>query len=294
MPLPTRRTILWLLGLTTLVGCSEAKAPTQAESLSKPPSQSPTPTIATEPLPNGLVNVLVLGSDTRDESRYDHARSDTIVIVQLNAARNHLNLVSIPRDTKAAIAGHGRTKINAAYAYGGADLAKQTVSAYLGGLPIHATLETTFERFIAIMGLLGPVTVVNKHASRQLGPVFPAGDLVLQGPDSLAFNRERKGLPAGDYDRTERHRATLTGMLQRLHEAYGTNPAQLAVLVPKLYAKVQASGLTEKQAQGMLPLLKNLDRTRVTSVMVEPKHLTELIGAMKTGSLDGYVSNHPQ
>ena len=74
-------------------------------------------------LPDSHVNILVLGVDA---DRGAGQRSDTMMIASVGYGS--LKLTSILRDTMADIDGHGRGKINGAYAYGGAELAMRTVN----------------------------------------------------------------------------------------------------------------------------------------------------------------------
>src|SRR5437773_5931329 len=72
----------------------------------------------------GAMNVLLLGSDSRDPDfaaakNTDKSRSDTIIVMHIQADHKHAYLISIPRDLYVPIPGHDRDKINAAFAYGG-------------------------------------------------------------------------------------------------------------------------------------------------------------------------------
>ena len=58
-------------------------------------------------------------------------RSDTIMVIHLDDARDRIGVLSIPRDTRVNIPGVGTTKINHAYAHGGVNLLKETVSSFL-------------------------------------------------------------------------------------------------------------------------------------------------------------------
>ena len=79
------------------------------------------------PTLENLTYVLIMGVDERED---DFGRSDTIMVAQLDSTNDRLALLSIPRDTRVLIRG-GYDKINAAYAYGGISLAKQTVEDFL-------------------------------------------------------------------------------------------------------------------------------------------------------------------
>ena len=61
--------------------------------------------------------IMIMGVDERDD---DVGRSDTLMVATLDPKKDQAALMSIPRDTRVKIKGHGWDKINAAYAYGSA------------------------------------------------------------------------------------------------------------------------------------------------------------------------------
>ena len=159
----------------------------------------------------GGTNILVLGSDARtgdsiDQSAVGPSRADTIMIV--HAGLGGVRKLSIPRDTRADIPGHGTAKINAAYALGGPALTIETVERFMGnGLKINHLVEVNFKDFPAFIDSLGGITVNNK--TRICSPPFDnfwkgihfrKGDLHLDGRRALGFARVRKNpcAPAED------------------------------------------------------------------------------------------------
>lgn len=305
-------------GLGALAGCSSGptvgdgsgpSASATKSAVDTEPSGSATttettpagpPPLATAPIAEGLFTALVIGSDTRNENQF-LGNSDTIVIAQLTPARDRINLVSIARDSYV-----DGSKINAFYARGGPDRLQAVVSRLLVDLPIDATIETTFERFIGGIELLGGISVNNVHASDSMGPEYPAGVIQINGEDALTYVRERKGLPLGDFDRTQRGRAALSGILDKLHAIAVADLSAFNGLLPQLYGKVRATGLSLEQAAGLLPLLTNLSAVNITGVMLPVSHFAtrggasvvminegrtaELGNALRSGDLSGYVA----
>jgi LCP family protein required for cell wall assembly len=173
--------------------------------------------------------VLVLGSDERkgdsiDASPSGPGRADSIMLVHASLGR--ISKLSIPRDSEAAIPGHGTTKINAAYAIGGPSLMIETVEAFLGnGLEINHLIEVDFEDFPAFIDSLGGVTVNNK--SRICAPPFDnfwrgfnlrEGERELDGTQALGFARVRHNPCAPDENdlaRAERQQEVLTGIRRK-------------------------------------------------------------------------------
>ena len=107
--------------------------------------------------------VLMLGSDARVKGTKEAganvigsaSRSDSILLMRVGGGANAT--LSIPRDTVVDIPGHGRNKINAAYAIGGPSLAIKTVESYLG-IDVNHLVEVNFENFPQLVDSLGGVT----------------------------------------------------------------------------------------------------------------------------------------
>lgn len=170
--------------------------------------------------------VLVLGSDERKGESLDQGdsgpgRADSIMLVHASLGR--VSKLSIPRDTEADIPGHGRTKINAAYAIGGPALMIETVEGYMGnGLEVNHLIEVDFEDFPKFVDALGGITVNNK--SRICSPEFDnfyrgfklsKGEHELTGRQALGFARVRKNpcAPAeNDLDRAARQQEVMGGI----------------------------------------------------------------------------------
>jgi LCP family protein required for cell wall assembly len=83
--------------------------------------------------PSGKPQTLLLvGSDRRYGDPRGDARSDTLMLIRLDPKQNATTVLSIPRDLRVTIPGHGIDKINAAYGEGGLDLTTRTVKQLLG------------------------------------------------------------------------------------------------------------------------------------------------------------------
>jgi polyisoprenyl-teichoic acid--peptidoglycan teichoic acid transferase len=105
--------------------------------------------------------LLILGSDRRPRNNTEGAsgaRSDTIMLVRLNPNREATAIMSLPRDLKVEIPGHGVDKINAAYQVGGPALTLRTVKR-LTGLPINHVVTVTFTGFWRAVNAIGCVYV---------------------------------------------------------------------------------------------------------------------------------------
>lgn len=85
--------------------------------------------------PSRKINLLIIGLDYSYDEKHNIAhenRSDTMMLCHIDPLSNKISILSIPRDSKVEIPGHEINKINSAYAFGKINLAKETVSKYLG------------------------------------------------------------------------------------------------------------------------------------------------------------------
>jgi LCP family protein required for cell wall assembly len=173
---------------------------------------SPRPSRADEA--RGTLNYVLLGSDSRDPENSANGRSDSILIVHLNAKRNRAYIISFPRDMYVNIPGHGKNKINAAFSFGGPKLTVTTLESLLNVRMDHIAL-VDFEGFIQLTDDLGGVTVENKTAFKSHGYTYPKGEITIRGAEALWFVRERHHLPGGDLARAENQRNVLKAIVQK-------------------------------------------------------------------------------
>jgi LCP family protein required for cell wall assembly len=89
--------------------------------------------------------VLILGSDIRPEIE-KKGRSDTTMLLRLDADKNVLSLLSLPRDLQVNIPGYGTGKLNEAYTVGGPKRTLETVKN-LTGLEINHVVNINFSGF---------------------------------------------------------------------------------------------------------------------------------------------------
>lgn len=177
------------------------------------------------------LNYVLMGSDSRDAANAGAGRSDSLMLMHLDADRKNAYLISFPRDMYVSIPGHGKNKINAAYAFGGPQLAVATLENLLHTRMDHVAI-IDFDGFIGLTEELGGVTVVNEHASKSRGYTFPSGKITIRGDEALAFVRERYELPNGDLDRAERQRLVVKAILEKgLSPETISNPAKFTGFV---------------------------------------------------------------
>jgi len=104
--------------------------------------------------------IMLLGSDRRPKDNVEGAaggaRSDTIILIRLDPHKKATAMMSLPRDLKVDIPGHGTEKINAAYELGGPKLTLKTVKR-LTGLRINHVINVDFKGFYAAVNAIGCV-----------------------------------------------------------------------------------------------------------------------------------------
>ncbi len=100
--------------------------------------------------------ILILGSDIRPSYGEEYGRSDTTILLRLDAEQNLISVMSIPRDLKTEIPGFGTEKFNAAYADGGPELTVRVVKELTGLEPNHV-INIDFLGFVRAVDAIGCV-----------------------------------------------------------------------------------------------------------------------------------------
>ena len=174
--------------------------------------------------------VLLLGSDQREEEwgGDGSARTDTIILVRVDAQNKSVNMVSIPRDTMVQLPGVGTAKINAAYFYDGAP---GTIAAVkdLTGVDIDHYVFIDFDGLMDLVNAIGGIDVyVDERIDNPKAghAVVEAGQQHLDGEQALVLARNRDYVD-GDYTRQVNQRKVIMGIVERLMNAYATELAGL-------------------------------------------------------------------
>jgi LCP family protein required for cell wall assembly len=158
----------------------------------------------------GSMNILLLGSDTRNPDTTGTSRMDTIIVAHVTADHKAVQLVSIPRDTWLPIqhnAGIEHAKINIAYSLGGADLMVRTVQDFTK-IKLDHVMLIDFAGFKEIIDALGGVdipvdtTFTSIHGQhRTFTQNAPGTNTHMDGAMALDYSRQRKQFADGDFTR---------------------------------------------------------------------------------------------
>lgn len=209
----------------------------------------------------GNINILAVGIDDVQGSH----RSDTIAVVAVNIEDRFVKVLSLPRDLRVQIEGHGWQKLNHAYAYGGIDLLLGTINNFLGA-PIHYHVIVNYQSFPKLVDLLGGVTVDVPKRLRYTDRAgglridIPAGSQHLDGKTALEFVRFRHDA-LGDLGRIQRQQIFLKEMLKKVQQP------DTAASLPEIVEQATRFFQTDIQATQAIQLanyLKDLPNTRFT------------------------------
>ncbi|GAA2290712.1 LCP family protein [Streptomyces kunmingensis] len=210
---------------------------------------SPSASPPSEPVDKGVLNLLVLGSDSRSGKENKAlgggdsggARSDTAMVVHLDAGRTGATVVSIPRDTlverpSCPTESGGTTAVaynvmfNSAYALGGPVCAVKTVEQ-LTGVRMDHYLEVDFAGFAKLVDALGGVDVTTaEDIDDDLSHLhLKAGEHHLDGEGALAFARTRHGVGDGsDLGRIKLQQQLVKALMGKVSaDGLLTDPARL-------------------------------------------------------------------
>ncbi len=204
------------------------------------PSEYNPPTESLDnPLPDidGIVNILLLGIDSRDEESIKE-RSDSMMILTIDTVHGKVKLTSLQRDMLVKIPGADFNKLNSANVFGGPLLTMRVVNETLR-LNIERYMVVNMRGMEQLIDLAGGIEIDVEQAEirylnssiREENNVFSdsepspfveaAGLQLLNGRQAVAYARIRK--LDSDYKRMERQRIVLQALLNAFMDAdFGT------------------------------------------------------------------------
>jgi LCP family protein required for cell wall assembly len=265
-------------------------------------------------------NILLVGDDHRpaNASKAELAQlstgedggstnTDTMMVLHLPAGGGAPTVISFPRDSWVDIPGHGRGKLNSAFADGAADgggdaggmrLLIQSIQD-LTGLTIDHFVRVSLIGFYDIADVLGPIQVCLNAPARDSysGTDLPAGVSTLDAEQALSFVRQRHGLPRGDLDREVRQQYFLSTELHKVLSA-GTllNPVKTQNLLSAVSSSIETdSGLNLLSLAGRFASLAADKVTYSTIPVTGTPTITDAAGnrvsivAVDTAAMPGFI-----
>jgi LCP family protein required for cell wall assembly len=165
---------------------------------------------------------LLVGSDSRQGltrkqqlgygvGKGEGRRTDTIMLLHTGSGPNLL--MSIPRDSLVDVPGHGTTKINAAFAYGGPRLLEKTIEQNTG-IRVDDYVEIGFAGFVDVVDAVNGIQICPKQAmkDRRANLDVKKGCQDVDGKVALGYARSRHTSGLGDIARAQHQREVVSAV----------------------------------------------------------------------------------
>jgi len=236
-------------------------------------------------------NILVMGIDRRPGESFI-SRTDSMMLVSIDAQNNQAAILSIPRDLYALIPGYGRDRINTAFVYGsanndpagGAALAMSTVEYNLG-VPVDHYVLVDFSAVIKGIDTLGGIDVyvpydINDPSYPDMDygydPLFiPAGLQHMDGQTGLKYARTRH--VDNDFGRATRQQQVL---LAARDKALGLGITGLLARAPELYQRVEQgirTDLSLEQLVGLATAGSKIDSDSIRNEVLDQRFVSPFV-----------------
>lgn len=227
------------------------------------------PTVTTQQ--SNAINIMIMGVDRRAD---DVGRSDTLMVLTYNPADKKASLLSLPRDTRVHIEKNDYDKINHAYAYGGHELTKKTVEAFLN-VPMDYYVMIDIHAFEKIIDAVGGVDIDVEKRMYYEDPWDDDGGLVIDlypgkqhmdGKTAIQYVRYRDG--EGDIGRITRQQKFIKAFMSQI-----ISPSILPKL-PEIIQNISSAIQTDMPIDKMISLMTDLPTVQqngLNSTMVPGK-----------------------
>jgi LCP family protein required for cell wall assembly len=230
----------------------------------------------------------MMGIDRRPGEAFI-SRTDSMMVISINPAKDSISVLSIPRDLYVQIPGHGQERINTALVYGsrggdylnGAALAMETVSYNLN-IPIDHYILVDFGAFIRIIDILGGIDIEVPYNISD--PEYPdmnygydpfylsAGLQHLDGSTALKYARTRH--QDSDFQRASRQQQVLMAVRNK---ALGLGFTDLVRRAPDLYRQIEEGIRTDLGLDNMVRLamtVNDVPQENIRSAVLDGNYVT--------------------
>ncbi|OFE15801.1 hypothetical protein BA895_04560 [Humibacillus sp. DSM 29435] len=189
--------------------------------------------------------VLAIGSDARKGQSLERSRADVLQVIGTDG-KGGGGVMGMARDLWVPLSTGGRGKINSAMVFGGPKAQLATVKK-VTGLPLEGYVVMGFSGFTTVVDDLGgiPIVVPQTVDASHADLVIKKGPQTLSGKQALAYARERKTLPDGDFGRS-RHQGEI--ILAAAVKAKLAGPQA----IPAAFTSFSKVGKTSLSAEQML------------------------------------------
>ena len=213
-------------------------------------------------LPDDVINIALFGIDARN-LHASRANSDSIMILSIDSIHKKIKMTSIMRDSLVPIEGRGARKINAAYSFGGPELAIKTINQNFN-LNIRDYATVNFSGMADIIEAMGGIEVELTEAERKDANIHlrwmaiesglkndqikAAGKQTLNGIQAVAFARIRRVRTINgvndDYGRTDRQRYVMEQLFNKaVSMGKSKYPSVIKALLPYMETSLSYSDI---------------------------------------------------
>ncbi len=199
---------------------------------------------------NGMTHILLIGMDARPGHK--SGRSDTMLLLTIDAKNKCMKLTSFMRDLYVEIPGHKNNRLNSAFMFGGPELLIKTLKKNFG-VKVNYYAAVNFSVLADLIDQIGGLTLniesekqmkyinlVIKEDNVVLKKAYPdrgiqtednlltqTGEQLLNGRQAQAYARYRKG--SSDFQRTKRQREVILKAIEKVHEMSMMDLGKLAM-----------------------------------------------------------------
>ena len=228
-------------------------------------------------LPDNVVNILLIGIDSRSKEMEDgYQRGDVQIILSINTDTGDIKLTSVMRDLYVTIPGYkSKARINTAYTKGGGQLSMRTLNNLLE-LNIQYYVTINFYGLASIIDAIGGIDIEltkteasaintylkkhppaydNKAKGERVALEKKAGVQHLDGVQAVMYARLRE--IDNDFKRTERQRNLLNLLLNQIMQDMDMEVLLnlVSTTLPYVKTNVPASTIVSLATQVMGPLM---------------------------------------
>lgn len=240
------------------------------------------------------LQVLIIGVDaSAGEAR---GRSDTMMLASIDPDQGSIRLLSFLRDLYVSIPGVGKTRLNAAYHYGGEELLKETLEKNFG-VRIDRTVTMQFSMLAELVDRIGGIEVEIAEKEREHlneiiadynadhglsgGWIDRAGKQLINGKQALCYSRIRK--IDSDFQRTLRQQAVIAAMVQKVSAMSKWDLIKLAVSCLGLVETDMGFG----DIKALAPMMTRLNASAIETAQVP------FAGTFEEKKIDGMMVLSP-
>ncbi len=255
----------------------------------------------------GGLTFLLVGTDSRlgpPATGAAGARGDVLLLARLAADGMSAAVVSIPRDSRVDVPGHGPDEIMAAYASGGPGLLVETVET-LTALHVDHFAVIDFAGFRSVVDSVGGIEVT-RPAPAGAGRVTDHRD----GEEASAYVRQRTAVPGGEPDGAQRqqdalravfHKVASTGALDDPVQLYRLlNAASAFVSVDDTLSNGDLGAVTQRMRDVppenvsflRAPVVERGREGARPVVHLEAPRADQLWASLRAGTTTAYVAQH--